>query len=310
MEKHLSDTEIVEKYREVFQQFSKDGIIDMDKRLKHTFGYQVHRLENVIGILNGVMPPNRQSAYYITFFKNGSGSKSVGLFDFPITRNTLFIVPQRVIQATQHQSADCTGYVLNFNIDFFLNNAFPKQLVMDKKVFKSSLRPYLVVTAAQGEKLEAIYELLLSENASAQQWKNEMIATKILELLILCDRFFTDAEAVGEDTIYNPTIEKFNTLIEENFTQERSVQFYADALHIHRGHLNFLMKTHNGLSAKKAIDNRILLEAKYLLANTNDSVKETAHALGFEDVNYFSSFIRKMIGLSPQQYRATLQTSK
>jgi AraC family transcriptional activator of pobA len=304
LSKEITDTAILEKYKEVFQQFTKDGIIDMDKRLKHTFNYQVHRLENVVPKLNGIVPPNRQSVYYITLFKKGSGEKSVGLFNFPIVNNTLLLIPQRVIHSTQYRSLKCSGYVLNFNVEFFLNNDFPKKHIVDKKVFKSSLKPYLNVAVDQRKKLEVIFEYILKENASAGAAKNEMIALKILELLILCDRFFTEAEAVGKENIYHSTIEKFNHLIEKNFTKDRSVQFYADALNVHPGHLNHLTKLHTGLNAKKMIGNRILLEAKCLLATSDYSIKEIAHTLGFSDVNYFSSFFRNMDHQSPRAYRS------
>ena len=295
---------------EVFQRFAKDGIIDMDKRLKHKFSYQIHRLENIIQKLNGVVPPNRQSVYYITFFKKGTGRKSVGMFNFPISNNLLLLIPQRVVHSTLYQSLQCSGYVLNFNIEFFLNNAFPKKHVVDKKVFKSSLRPYLSVSVAQRKKLETIFEYILRESSVSHVGKNELIAIKILELLILCDRFFTEAEVIGKENIYHPVIEKFNELIEGNYAQERSVQFYADALNVHPGHLSFLMKRHNGISAKKTIDNRIFMEAQSLLATTSYSVKEIAYKLGFSDANYFSIFFRNLSKKSPRAYRAKLNAGR
>jgi AraC family transcriptional activator of pobA len=301
-----SDSEIIDAYKEVFRRFAKDGVIDMDQRLKHKFSYQIHRLEDVIPKLNGVVPPNRQSMYYITFFKKGVARKTVGMFNFEIKKNTLLLIPRRVIHSTLYESLQCSGYVLNFNIDFFLNNAFPKKLIVEKKVFKSSLKPWLAVTAAQRRLLEPIFEAILQENAAAQQGKNQMIAVKILELLILCDRLFTNAETTNEENIYHPTVEKFNQLIEDNFTKTRAVAFYADALNVHPGHLNFLMKKHNGLNAKKTIDNRIVLEAQSLLATTDYSVKEIADRLGFSDANYFTSFFTRLAGISPTAYRAQL----
>lgn len=308
MKKPNSDSFILEKYKEVFQQFSKDGVIDMDKRLKNKFGYQIHRLEDVIPKIKGVVPPNRQSVYYITFIKKGEGRKSIGLFDFSITRNTLFVVPQRTIHSTLYTSVNCAGYVLNFNIDFFLNNAFPRKLIADKLVFKSTLKPYTTVSATERARLDKLFESILAENAAALLGKNEMIALKILELLIVCDRLFTEKQEVGEKKSYHPTIEKFNTLIEQHFTQKRAVKFYADALNLHPGRLNDIVKTHNGLTAKKTIDNRILLEGKYLLTNTDHSIKEIADQLGFGDANYFSSYFRNMVHQSPRQYREEMRT--
>ena len=308
LNKDDKDSEILDAYKEVFQRFAKDGVIDMDRRLKHKFSYQIHRLENVIPRLNGVVPPNRQSMYYITLFRRVSGQKSVGMYNFPITNNTLLLIPQRVIHSTLYESLQCSGYVLNFNIDFFLNNAFPKILVAQKKVFKLSLKPYLAVSASQRKQLEPIFESILQENAAAQLGKNQMIAIKILELLILCDRLFTEVEEVGKENIYHPTVEKFNSLIEENFAKERAVNFYANALNVHPGHLNYLMKKHNGMNAKKTIDNRVVMEAQSLLATTSYSVKEIADRTGFSDANYFSSFFTRMAKIPPSGYRTKVRS--
>ncbi|GGB02434.1 AraC family transcriptional regulator [Puia dinghuensis] len=301
---NLSDAEIIDRYKEVFQRFAKDGVIDMDKRLKHKFSYQIHRLEDIIPKLNGVVPPYRQSMYYITLFRKGAARKSVGLFNFEIKNNTLLLIPQRVIHSTLYDSLHASGYLLNFNIEFFLNNAFPKKLISEKKVFKSSLKPYLYLSASKRKQLETIFEYIFHENSEAAQGKNQMIAIKILELLILCDRLFTEAESVGGESIYHPTIEKFNQLIEENFSKERAVEFYADKLNIHPGHLNYLMKKHNGLNAKKTIDNRLVMEAQSLLVTTAWSIKEIADKLGFSDANYFSSFFTRMTKMTPTAYRA------
>jgi AraC family transcriptional regulator, transcriptional activator of pobA len=275
----------------------------MDKRLKHPFSYQVQRLEHVIQRLDGIVPPNRQSVYYINFVRKGSGEKTVGLFHFPIEDDLLYIIPQRAIHSSHYETLKCTGYVLNFSVDFFLNNAFPKKHIEGKKVFKASLRPWLTVTPAQRKTLEGLFEYLLAEHTATQLARQEMIALKILELLILCDRWFTEAEAIGKEPVYHPTIEKFNTLLEAHFMKERSVQYYARHLHVHPGHLNALMKRHNGLSAKQAIDHRLVLEAQGLLAASSESIKEIAHALGFANADYFSAFFRARAQLTPTEYR-------
>ncbi len=78
------------------QQICQDGIVDLDKRLKHKFAFRVHRIEQIISELGGNVPPNRQSHYYIAFIQNGSGEKTVGSFTFPIVKNTLLVIPKRV----------------------------------------------------------------------------------------------------------------------------------------------------------------------------------------------------------------------
>jgi AraC family transcriptional activator of pobA len=302
----MTDKEIIEKYREVFSKYARDGIIDVDKRLKHKFNFQIHPLEEVIKELKGVVPPNRLPQYCITLVKKGTGEKTIGHFTFSIAKNTLMIVPKRVIHSTKYWDLNCTGYILLFNIDFFLNNAFPKKLILDKKVFKSSIRPYLTLSDTQRRTLEPLFQAILSEHTSPQQQNSEMIAIKILEILIQCDRCFSEAQALGKEVIYNPLIEEFNTLIEKHFTTNRSVGFYADNLHVHPNHLNYLAKKYNGSGAKQLIDNKILQEAKYLLSSTTLTVKEVSNRLGFENPGYFSLFFRRGAGNSPVEYRNSI----
>jgi len=146
-------------------------------------------------------------------------------------------------------------------------------------------------------------QFITTEHREGRNAKNEMIAVKILELMIQCDRLYTEALTLGDKHIYDENFERFNELIDKHFTEERSVKFYADALNIHPHHLNFLSKKLTGLSAKETINNRIILEAKYLLSSSTLTVKEIAYKLGFENPEYFYVFFRKEGHMTPTKYR-------
>lgn len=85
--------------------------------------------------------------------------------------------------------------------------------------------------------------------------------------------------------------------------------FYANALNIHPGHLNHLVKKHIGVTAKSTIENRLLLKAQSLLATTAYSIKEIADRLGFSNANYFSAFFVRIAKMSPTAYRIALATT-
>ncbi|MEO0734439.1 MAG: helix-turn-helix domain-containing protein, partial [Bacteroidota bacterium] len=53
------------------------------------------------------------------------------------------------------------------------------------------------------------------------------------------------------------------------------------------------------------IKERLVLEAKGELIQTDRTVKEIAHRLGYEDVSYFIRFFRKNTGRTPQDFRRT-----
>jgi AraC family transcriptional regulator, transcriptional activator of pobA len=298
------DNTIIASYKEAFSKYARDGVIDMDNRLKYAFDFQILRLEKVVSELNGIVPPTRYSQYFVTLIKAGDGKKTIGHYTFSIDTNTLLCIPKRVMHSSHYGSGPRSGYVLSFNVDFFLQNAFPRKMIMDKKIFKSSVKPYLYISTSQAEKLEPVFQFILDECKDGFNVKNEMIAVKILELLILCDRLYADADAGEKEIVFNEVLDKFNDLLQKNFVKEKSVGFYANALHIHPNYLNLLSKKQFGHPAKKTISLHILTEAKYLLTSTSLTISEIADRLGFDPPEYFYSFFRKAAKISPARYRA------
>jgi transcriptional regulator GlxA family with amidase domain len=45
-----------------------------------------------------------------------------------------------------------------------------------------------------------------------------------------------------------------------------------------------------------------------MLITTNMSVKNIASALGFEDFSYFNRIFKKIMGITPQQYREKISS--
>jgi AraC family transcriptional regulator, transcriptional activator of pobA len=297
------DDIIITSYKEAFSKYAKDGVIDMDNRLRHKVDFQILRLEKVVGELDGIVPPTRYSLYFVTLIKTGDGQKTIGQYTFPIQKNTLLCIPKRVMHSSNYGSVQRSGYVLCFNLDFFLQKAFPRKLIMNKKIFKSSVRPYLSLSASQVKMLEPVFRYILEESKDGFNSKNEMIAVKILELLIQCDRFYSDVASEGKEIIFHETLDRFNDLLEKHFVEEKSVKFYAKELHIHPNYLNLLSKNQFGHSAKKTISLHVLAQAKFLLTSTSLRVSEIADKLGFDPPEYFYSFFRKSLKVSPDQYR-------
>lgn len=296
------DELILREYREAFRKYAKDGVIDMDNRLRHKFNFQVHRLEDFMQDMAGIMPPFRQSQFFIGLVLKGIGEKTIGRFVFPIDKNELIIIPKGVAHSSRYWT-DCSGYFLSFNTEFFLQSCFPRQHIVDKKIFKRSIRPYLILSTEQVKRLQGIFEYLIEENGAEKTGKSEMLAIKVLEMIVLCDRYFTDAQELKHESIYNSVVEKFTELIRKHYKEERTVGYYARALHLHPNSLNAIVKKYTGLTAKETINDFLLTEARFLLHTSSLTIKEIAYHLGFDEPDQFSSFFRKHLKLSPSQYK-------
>ena len=195
--------------------------------------------------------------------------------------------------------------LLLFNMDFFLQSNFPHQYIESKKILSSSLQPYVHLTDDQAKEAEDIFETILREKDSNDNHKDELIALKIIELLILGERLFEEQLQLEVNIPAVDIIKRFSDLLETNFTKERSVGFYASELNIHPNHLNLLIKRHTGFTAKESIQSRLLLETKYLLHSTQLSIKEISNQVGFNDPNYFTVFFKRLENMSPANYRSS-----
>lgn len=103
-------------------------------------------------------------------------------------------------------------------------------------------------------------------------------------------------------------VEKFRLLIEDHFSSKKPTREYALLLHVTEGHLNDIVKTITGKTARQLVHERILLEAKRLLAHGNASISEVAYQLNFKDTAYFSRFFKKHTHRSPSEFKEMFES--
>lgn len=94
----------------------------------------------------------------------------------------------------------------------------------------------------------------------------------------------------------------FMELLEDNYTTEHRIQFYADKLCISTKHLSETVKAISGRSVKDWIQEYLLLEAKALLQSHKYSIQEISWKLNFANQSFFGTWFKKAAGMSPRQY--------
>ncbi|MFF5327899.1 helix-turn-helix domain-containing protein [Streptomyces rubradiris] len=94
--------------------------------------------------------------------------------------------------------------------------------------------------------------------------------------------------------------------VEEHFPHRHRVADYARALGYDVRTLTRATRAATGHGAKTFLDQRILLEAKRLLAHSGLPVGTCAHRLGFADAGNFTTFFRCRTGLAPTAWAAAL----
>ena len=100
---------------------------------------------------------------------------------------------------------------------------------------------------------------------------------------------------------------EFQNLISLHYKESREVGFYAQSLHVSAKQLYGICYRQAGFSPKKLISFKVIEESKRLLQFSSISIKEIALTMNFMSNEQFSHFFKKMSGLSPQNYRLSVQ---
>lgn len=95
--------------------------------------------------------------------------------------------------------------------------------------------------------------------------------------------------------------------VEAHYAASREVTWYARRLGYSPRTLSRATQEAVGRSAKQFIDDRVVLEAKRLLAHTGITVTECARRAGFDDPANFSKFFRARTGLTPGAFAARVR---
>lgn len=109
-----------------------------------------------------------------------------------------------------------------------------------------------------------------------------------------------------------PTVKKklfidFFLLVKKNFKDNRELTFYSQQLFVTAKYLSEVVKLYYSSSAKKLIEDLVIHEAKYLLADQTIPIYEIADTLHFNDQSMFGKYFKNATGVSPKAYREELQ---
>ncbi len=97
---------------------------------------------------------------------------------------------------------------------------------------------------------------------------------------------------------------RFMHLVHEYALKEHQVSFYAEKLCISPRYLCAITATYSqGKTPKQLIDEQLSAEVMVQLNNLDLSLSEIASICSFPDSSYLSRFFKKIMGISPNEYR-------
>ena len=256
-----------------------------------------------------IRPHVHEAFIQILYLTEGATEVLLDNAKWRVAAPCLLIVPAQTVHGF-HFSSDVNGPVVTATqrpLESLAALAMPELLQTIRK-------PAVISLDAQGRHAETLMPLFLAIEREARLPAMGQFAAGLSLLTAL----FVQVARLGQVATPVPLarslrktgqIEKFRTLVNDNFKKRLPMAFYADQLGVTPGQLSRLCREVLGTSSLEVINARIIHEAQRDLVFTSSSIQQLADALGFADEAYFGRFFRKHTGLTPREFRArALQT--
>ena len=266
--------------------------------------FAIRTLEEVYDESQGMISsPHRHSFYTLLWVKEGQGVHHVDFKDHPIRDNTVhFIQPGQVHQFVPDGKPK--GVAFLFTDDFLSLYSLSREFFTTLYLFEDcDEQAPITLQAEDRHPFEELSYTMFKELESSDTYSYEVIGANLKLLLILCHRARVRDASASSQAMGNALVKNFKLAVEGKFRACHKVSDYSGTLYVTANHLNQVIRSALGITAKEYIQNRIVLEAKREAYFTTLSSKEIAFHLGFEDPAHFSKFFKKCVGESFSSFR-------
>lgn len=264
----------------------------------------VARLEDARPIIKLPVPPGRTSNHAVFLITAGQLAMTVGHGSYTLSGNDLLVIPALQIFSITAVRDDARGFLCFFSSEM-LRRATSE---IDFDFLKLSGNPLIPVSAAQTGFITNLLTRLTAEYTENGAKKIDIIRPYLFALLAEINRAYAGVSPVRADA-GDRLVQRFMDLLNAHIRRKRLVTDYAGLLSVSPNHLNKVVKARTGRSPSVWIDERIVLEAKVWLYQSDLTVAQIATELGFDDQANFGKLFRKYAQVSPSAFRNQMRRS-
>ena len=246
------------------------------------------------------------------------GRKNFGFYCIFLKRSTydyqegtlVFVAPSQVAGIDDDgETLNPQGKVLAFHPDLLRGTSLGRKM-KDYSFFSYEANEALHMSERERQIiLNCFVEIQEELERAIDKHSKDIIASTIELLLNHCQRFY-DRQFITRENINKDILVRFENLLSDYFESDQpqtvglpSVQYVADRLHLSPNYFGDLIKKETGKSAQESIQLFVIEKAKERLYDENKTVSEVAYELGFKYPHHLSRLFKKVVGITPNEYR-------
>ncbi len=239
---------------------------------------------------------HRDDYYLIAFITDGNVAVDIDFEKKSLSTGHLLIVsPWQVHNQPSGETWMADGWVVAFSQD--LLTEAEARTIEEYSISPEPINPGKAIA----DDINTLCSMMMRNQGNHAVSVALACAIKSIAISVISS---TDSEISGR---YKSITLRLRKLLDVHLAEEKRPSAYASLLNISEIYLNEAVKGATGLSAGTYIRTRAMIQARRQLAYTNLSTKEIAYSLGYDDYAYFSKLFKKIVGLSPSEFRKNLK---
>lgn len=247
---------------------------------------------------------HRIGFYHILWFQKGNPTHLVDFNPIEIAPDTILFLNKDTVQRFDKKGG-FDGKAILFTDNFFCKTETDTKYLRNSILFNDLFSVSQIQISETASLFADLFKLMEKELENENDISQPDILKNLLHnFLLLSERErrkqdFTGIKK-GADFDY---VMLFKDLLEVNYRKLKQVSSYAKMISVTEKRLNQATSKTLDKSPKQMIDERVMLEAKRLLAHTNESIKEIGFDLGFDEPTNFIKYFRKHSNSTPVEFR-------
>lgn len=267
----------------------------------------LHRFEHNLELFFDTQP-HTTDFFEIMIFQEGEGKMELNGQVLEVAQNSFFFICPFQKKSCQIDRSTVKGFHLVFQNDFLSDFFDDKWFTYRMQYFYNAQHPqYLSLSDPAYQTIAFALNEIIGEIKSYQRDSDHILRSLLYFALSKLNRLYSNCYNISTGVGSNTTVYQFKELLEVHIRHMRSVEAYAELLHINRHQMSELVKSHLGVTPKEVINSRLLQEVKIELRYSYKTVAEIAHELNFSEPNNLTRFFKQMEGLNPSAYRSVFQ---
>lgn len=252
--------------------------------------------------------PRRSETYTIGFLREGEIISQAGLSTKTVKGPAVLTLSPTTVRSITETENQPLLDIIFFTDAYLLANRANVFYLMQFDFFENEDKSTLPLNPAQASKIEQVFNLIKTTIKDHHLHEQEIIRSCIY-ILIHEINSFHHSHSSSENQIkenVSPILMNFRKLLNKEFRNNHSVNFYADKLNITPKHLSEVLKKQSGKTAGEWINEVIVLESKVLLQNKTLSISEISESMNFSDQSVFGKFFKTHTSQTPLAYRKSI----